>query len=169
MPPLTNINLEMFGKTVGSTEQIGIELTNYFSKLDTILISENGAFHQAFQKVIPGIIIEHIHSRFWSESGPDGPWAEIKDITVRLKTEAGYQYIHHPGILQATRYMYESIKEYLADGWSIVIGTDAPYASRHQLGDLLLDKRAFLGMDTDLESKIENELQSELNRIIITL
>lgn len=170
MSQLTNVDLKMFGKQIGSTEQIGTEIKSYFNKLDTVLIGEDGAFHKAFQKTIPMIIINHIHNRFWSESGPDGVvWDELKDITVRLKTESGYQYIEHPGILQATRYMYESIKEYPADGWSIVVGTDAPYASRHQYGDLLLAKRPFLGMDSELSFLIQSELQSELDRITLTL
>ncbi len=155
---------------IENSSQWNAVVNGKFSIIKNKLTDEGGELHIKYESSIPPLILEHVQSRFWTETTPDGEsWQSLADLTIELKTKAGYQYIQHPGILQATRSMYKSLDAKSVGGWEISFGTDDPIAKKHQYGSLKIPARPFLGWNNEMEFSVRNKLQSLIDEVSLTL
>jgi len=164
------IKITAFGYSVEGSSMWNAVIDGYFETVKYNLTDEGGILHQAYRKSIPPIILKHVQDRFWTETTPEGEsWKPLAQFTVESKTRMGYQYIQNPGILQATRNMYNSIDAIPIEGWGISFGSDDPLAKKHQYGDIKLPARPFLGWNNQMEIDVQSKMQSLVNEISSTL
>lgn len=174
MPRLVGIRLKVAGKEITNSSEFSGEMKKWFGKAHYHLGKVGGSLHRIYETEITPMMIDHIHELFWREESPEGEaWDDLKESTVERKERSGYEYIQHPGILQATRNLFNSIDAVFVGKWTLSFGTDVPYGIYHMTGfsvkGVSVAPRPFLGFSSEMEVQIINTLQDIVNNIAINI
>lgn len=86
------------------------------------------------------ILLNSIRNRFLRGVDTEGqPWTVSYAAVARAKSGRG------GGTLFDTGRLFHSLQEFVVDDQSRAIGTDVPYARKHQMGEEGMIRREFLG------------------------
>lgn len=108
------------------------------------------------------LLLSRTRARFLKQLDPErAPWIPSQASIKREKSGRG------GGTLFDTGRLFHSIQLFGSGGDERSIGTDVPYAAKHQLGEGTI-KRQFLGIsDLDIDA-IERLLKKRFNSLVIT-
>ena len=103
------------------------------------------------------ILLDRIRKRFLDETDPDGrKWPKSKAAQRRKRQGKG------GGTLYDTGTLWRSIQLFSRGTGIRAIGTDVPYAKKHQYGLDGMEKRVFLGFSDDDVDLVEALIQKRI-------
>lgn len=127
---------------------------------------------------IAAVMLARTRRRFLQERNPDGQLWPKSAAAIRRKskgsrsrttarTAAGSQSIGPSGTGGGTLFdtgaLFNSIQASRASGGIVSLGTDVPYARKHQFGEGRLPERVFLGFGKDDTSFVEDFIKSKID------
>lgn len=130
---------------------------------------------KAEQDAISAAVRQGWSENFAGERSGDGrSWAALKPFTVRERILRGYPGAH-PILVQSGRLRssllnpgaqdgYEQAQT-SADGWTLILGTETPYALDHELGAGRIPARPFIALSDQAEQRIVSALDGLIAQI----
>lgn len=107
------------------------------------------------------ILLNRIRQRFLAEVDPDGrPW--IPSLASRIRKATG----RGGGTLFDTGRLFHSIQEYKDSPETRYIGTNVPYAEKHQLGLNGMVRRQFIGASVEDEDLMVRLVEERVRRAL---
>lgn len=112
---------------------------------------------------VTAALLARIRERFLRQVDPDNvPWVpSFAAIRRALHGRGG-------GTLFDTGRLFHSIQAYLVDENTRAIGTDVPYASKHQNGEDGMVRRVFLGFGDEDRGVAETIMLDRFKRLTVT-
>ncbi len=103
------------------------------------------------------IAVDHTHKNFnneqFGDKGKSSKWASRKS----KRNDKGRKLLVKSGELKAS-------VDYEAGNMQVAIGSDKPYAKRHNEGEDM-PKRQFMGPSPEIDDEIEKHLDSEMDKL----